>query len=239
VKAGDTAARQALIERYVPLARSLAFRYSRSGEPSDDLAQVASLGLVKAVDRWEPGLGHAFSSYAVPTILGELRRYFRDATWIVRPPRALLELSLEVERMRAPLGAALGREPSVADLADRLGRPVSEVDEAIEAFSSRVARSLDLPVTEGEHETTIVDLLGDEDGGYEQAEARTVIEGLMAALDERGRTIVHLRYQHDLLQSDIASLVGLSQMHVSRLLSVSLERLSAYASGLELRFQPA
>ena len=236
---GDAAARRALIERYIPLARSLALRYSRSGEPIDDLSQIASLGLVKAVDRWEPAMGHAFSSYAVPTILGELRRYFRDATWMVRPPRGLLELSLDVEKLREPLGAALGREPTVAELADHLDRPAGEVAQAIEAFASRVARSLDIPVAEGEHETTIVDLLGHEDDGYEQAEARTVIDGLMPVLDQRARTILHLRYEHDLLQSEIATTVGLSQMHVSRVISSSLERLSAYASGLELRLQPA
>ena len=236
---GDAAARRALIERYIPLARSLALRYSRSGEPIDDLSQIASLGLVKAVDRWEPAMGHAFSSYAVPTILGELRRYFRDATWMVRPPRGLLELSLDVEKLREPLGAALGREPTVAELADHLDRPAGEVDQAVEVFASRVARSLDIPVAEGEHETTIVDLLGHEDDGYEQAEARTVIDGLMPVLDQRARTILHLRYEHDLLQSEIATTVGLSQMHVSRVISSSLERLSAYASGLELRLQPA
>ena len=111
--------------------------------------------------------------------------------------------------------------------------------QAIEAFASRVARSLDIPVAEGEHETTIVDLLGHEDDGYEQAEARTVIGGLMPVLDQRARTILHLRYEHDLLQSEIATTVGLSQMHVSRVISSSLERLSAYASGLELRLPPA
>jgi len=236
---GDAAARRALIERYIPLARSLALRYSRSGEPIDDLSQIASLGLVKAVDRWEPAMGHAFSSYAVPTILGELRRYFRDATWMVRPPRGLLELSLDVEKLREPLGAVLGHEPTVAELADHLDRPAGEVAQALQAFASRVARSLDIPVAEGEHETTIVDLLGHEDDGYEQAEARTVIDGLMPVLDQRARTILHLRYEHDLLQSEIATTVGLSQMHVSRVISSSLERLSAYASGLELRLQPA
>jgi RNA polymerase sigma-B factor len=238
-QAGDATARRALIERYVPLARSLALRYSRTGEPLDDLAPVASLALIKAVDRWEPAMGHAFSSYAVPTILGELRRYFRDATWIVRPPRGMLELSLVIERLREPLGAALGHEPTVADLADHLDRPASEVAQAIEAMASRVARSLDTPIAEGEHETTVVDLVGQEDDGYEQAEAKAVIDGLMAVLDQRARTILHMRYEHDLLQSDIASAVGLSQMHVSRVISSSLERLSAYAGALESRLQPA
>jgi RNA polymerase sigma-B factor len=238
-QAGDAAARRALIERYVPLARSLALRYSRSGEPLEDLVQVASVALIKAVDRWEPALGHAFSSYAVPTILGELRRYFRDSTWMVRPPRGLLELSLVIERLREPLAAALGHEPTIAELADHLDRPASEVAQAQEAFASRAARSLDTPVAEGEHDTTIVDLLGQDDDGYEQAEARTVIDGLMPILDQRARTILHMRYEHDLLQADIAMAVGLSQMHVSRVISSSLERLSTYAAGLELHLQAA
>jgi RNA polymerase sigma-B factor len=237
--AGDARARRELIERYVPLARRLALRYRWSGEAPDDLIQVASLALLKIVDRWHPEMGYAFSSYAVPTILGELRRYFRDATWMVRPPRGLLELSLVIERLREPLGAALGHEPTVAELADHLDRPASEVAQALEAFASRVARSLDTPVAEGEHDTTIVDLLGQDDDGYEQAEARTVIDGLMPILDQRARTILHMRYEHDLLQADIAMAVGLSQMHVSRVISSSLERLSTYAAGLELHLEPA
>jgi RNA polymerase sigma factor (sigma-70 family) len=121
--AGDVQARRELIERYVPLARRLALRYRRSGEAPDDLIQVASLALVKVVDRWHAEMGYAFSSYAVPTILGDLRRYFRDATWIVRPPRGLIELSLLVESERQKLGAVLGRDPTVAELAERLDRP--------------------------------------------------------------------------------------------------------------------
>jgi RNA polymerase sigma-B factor len=239
VQAGDAAARRELIERYLPLARSLARRYVRTGEPLDDLIQVASLALVKAVDRWEPAMGYELSSFAVPTILGELRRYFRDATWTVRPPRALQELSLDVERHRDPLRAALGHEPTVAELAARLDRPVSEVAEAIAAWGSRMARSLDIPVTSDEDDTVILDLLGHEDEGFERAEARTVIERLMPALDQRARTILRMRYEHDLLQSEIAAAVGLSQMHVSRVIHASLERLTDYASALESRLQPA
>jgi len=239
MQAGDAAARRELVERYLPLARSLACRYLRSGEPLDDLIQVASLALVKAVDRWEPALGYEFSSFAVPTILGELRRYFRDATWIVRPPRGLLELSLDVERQREPLRAALGHEPTVRELADRLGRPANDVAEAVEAWGSRVARSLDLPVAPDEDDTVIVDLLGHEDVGYERVDAKTVVDRLMPAIDRRARTILSMRYQDDLLQSEIAAAVGVSQMHVSRVLSSSLERLTAYAATLEAHLQPA
>ena len=238
-RAGDAAARRELIERYVPLARSLAHRYSRAGEPMDDLVQVACLAVVKAVDRWEPAFGYAFSSYAVPTVLGELRRYFRDATWMVRPPRSLLELSLDVERQREPLGAALGHEPTVAELADHLGRTASEVARAIEASASRVARSLETTLGHDEDEQAFADLLGREDEGYDRAEARTVIDRLTPILDQRARTILAMRYDDDLLQCEIAKAVGLSQIQVSRLISTSLERLSTYASALELRLQPA
>ena len=136
-RAGDRRARQTLIERHLPLARSLARRYRRTREPMDDLIQVASLGLIKAVDRWDPDRGLAFSTFAVPTILGELRRYFRDSTWVVRPPRELLELSLCVERLREPLGATLGSDPTAVELAERLGRPPEAIAEALRAGQAR------------------------------------------------------------------------------------------------------
>src|SRR4051794_19471243 len=145
-RAGDPRARGALIERYLPLARTLALRYRDTIEPLDDLIQVASVGLIKAVDRWEPERGFAFSSYAVPTILGELRRYFRDATWIVRPPRELLELSLAIERSRASLQAATGREPGVEDFAAHLQRDPQRVAEALQAAGCRSASSLESEV---------------------------------------------------------------------------------------------
>src|SRR3954449_4666106 len=168
-----------LIERYLPLARRLALRYCRSGEAPDDLIQVASLALLKIVDRWDPALGYAFSTYAVPTILGELRRYFRDATWIVRPPRGLVELSLVVESERHKLGAVLGREPTVAELAERLDRPHAAVSAAVEAHAARVPRSLDSTAEEAERgPVTIGDIIGCDDAEYERAEARTTIERL-------------------------------------------------------------
>jgi RNA polymerase sigma-B factor len=239
-RAGDLPARRALIERYLPLARKLAHRYGRSGEPLDDLGQVAAIALMKAVDRWDPGMGHAFSSYAVPTILGDLRRYFRDATWMVRPPRGLLELSLVLERLREPLRAALGHEPTLAELAEHVGCPAGEVAEAIEASASRWARSLDLPVCDADPEkATVADLIGREDDGFDHAEARTLIEQLTTILDQRARDILHMRFEHDLLQSEIAAAIGCSQMQVSRVIRTSLERLSAHASALELRLQPA
>jgi RNA polymerase sigma-B factor len=232
---GDQAARDELIERYMPLARSLALRYRRASEPLDDLIQVASMGLVKAVDRWDPGRGLAFSSYAVPTILGELRRYFRDATWDVRPARDLQELCLAVEEAREALWVELGHSPTVDDLARHLRRTSEEVFEALQATEGRSVRSLDAPVHEEDGDSASAgDLLGSADPEYERVEAGVTIERLTGILDERAREILRLRFSEDLLQSEIAERVGCSQMHVSRILRSSLERLFAYGEGLKV-----
>jgi RNA polymerase sigma-B factor len=229
--AGDARARRELIERYLPLARRLALRYRWSGEAPDDLIQVASLALLKIVDRWHPEMGYAFSSYAVPTILGELRRHFRDATWIVRPPRGLIELSLLIARERQKFGAMLGRDPTVAELAERLDRTHAAVSAAVEAYASRVARSLDSTADDAEPDhATIGDLIGLDEAEYERAEARTTIERLTSILDARARDVLRMRFQHDLRQSEIAAAIGCSQMQVSRIIRTSLERLSAHAS---------
>jgi RNA polymerase sigma-B factor len=229
---GDAGAREELIERYMPLARSLALRYRRASEPLDDLVQVASVGLVKAVDRWDPDRGLAFSSYAVPTILGELRRYFRDATWDVRPARDLQELCLSVEEARETLWGELGRSPTVADLAERLDRSPEEVVEALQATEGRSVRSLDAPVHEEEGTSASAgDLIGAEDAEFDRVEAGITIERMTGILDERAREILRLRFQEDLLQSEIAERVGCSQMHVSRIIRASLERLYAYGKG--------
>ena len=231
-KGGDGAARDELIERYMPLARSLALRYRRASEPLDDLVQVASVGLVKAVDRWDPDRGLAFSSYAVPTILGELRRYFRDATWDVRPARDLQELCLSVEEAREALWAELGRSPTVGDIAGRLDRGEEEIVEALQATEGRSVRSLDAPVHEEEGASASAgDLLGAEDAEFDRVEAGITIEKMTGILDDRAREILRLRFQEDLLQSEIAERVGCSQMHVSRIIRSSLERLYAYGTG--------
>ena len=229
---GEAAARDELIERYMPLARSLALRYRRTSEPLDDLIQVASIGLVKAVDRWDPGRGLAFSSYAVPTILGELRRYFRDSTWDVRPARDLQELCLSVEKARDELWLDLGHSPTVAELAEHVGRPPEEVLEALQASEGRTLRSLDVPVHEEEGGSASAgELIGDADPGFERVEAGATIEQLMSILDDRAREILRLRFGEDLLQSEIAARVGCSQMHVSRIIRSSLERLYAFGRG--------
>jgi RNA polymerase sigma-B factor len=232
---GEQGARDQLIERYMPLARSLALRYRRASEPLDDLVQVASVGLVKAVDRWEPDRGLAFSSYAVPTILGELRRYFRDSTWDVRPARDLQELCLAVEEAREAMWIELGRSPTVADIAGHLNRRPEEVVEALQATEGRSLRSLDAPVHEEEGDSASAgELIGHVDPGFARVEAGVTIEHLTAILDERAREILRLRFQEDLLQSEIAERVGCSQMHVSRIIRSSLEKLYAYGSGLKV-----
>jgi RNA polymerase sigma-B factor len=232
---GDHGARDELIERYMPLARSLALRYRRATEPLDDLIQVASMGLVKAVDRWDAERGLAFSSYAVPTILGELRRYFRDSTWDVRPARDLQELCLAVEEARDELWIELGHSPTVNDIAAHLNREPEAIIEALQASEGRSVRSLDAPVHEEDGDSASAgDLLGTEDPEYERVEAGVTIDRLTGILDDRAREILRLRFSEDLLQSEIAERVGCSQMHVSRILRSSLERLFAYGEGLQV-----
>ena len=227
---GDGRARTELIERYMPLARSLALRYRRASEPLDDLIQVASVGLVKAVDRWDPGRGLAFSSYAVPTILGEIRRYFRDSTWDVRPARDLQELALHVEEARDTLWAEIGRSPTVGDIARHVGKTQEQVIEALHAGDARSLKSLDAPVHDAEEDSaTAGELVGSRDPGYDQVDAGVTIELMSGVLDAREREILRLRFHDDLLQSEIAERMGCSQMHVSRIIRRSLERLSAFA----------
>ena len=195
------------------------------------MTQVSSLALVKIVDRWHPDMGCAFSSYAVPTILGELRRYFRDATWIVRPPRGPTELSRLVESERRKFGAVRGREPTLAELAERLDRPHAAVSAAAEGRASRVPRSLGSTTDDAEPDpATIGDVIGLDDAEYEPAEARTTIERLTSILDQRARDVLRMRFQHDLRQWEIAAAIGCSQVQVSRIIRTSLERLSAHAS---------
>jgi RNA polymerase sigma-B factor len=226
----DRKARNALIERHLPLARALALRYRRSPEEIDDLVQVASLGLVKAVDCWDPDRGVAFTRFAVPTILGELRHHLRDNSWCVRPPRRIQDLSQSIGRARRELRAATDGEPTIAELADRLGRSRAEVTEAVLASRGRTASSLDTPRDEdGAGSDAAVDALSQLDPGYARVDARATIERLIAVLDDRARAVLHLRFDHDLVQSQIAAVVGCSQMHVSRILAASLEALGTQA----------
>jgi RNA polymerase sigma-B factor len=223
---GDAAAREALVARFLPLARQLARRYQRGGEQLDDLVQVASLGLLKAIDRFDPARETAFSSFAVPTILGELKRHFRDKGWSVRVPRDLQELAVKVDKVADEMSREIGRAPTPAELAERTGTTLEQVLEAREASAAYRAVSLDRPRTEDEDEgESYADAVGAEDPGYGIAEDAATVERLMRVLSEREREVLRLRFEEDLTQSEIGERVGVSQMHVSRLIRQSVARL--------------
>jgi RNA polymerase sigma-B factor len=222
---GDLHARRQLIERYLPLARSLARRYERRGESPDDLGQVASLGLVKAIDRFDPERGLRFSSYAVPTMLGELRRYFRDSAWALHVPRDMQERVLKVNAAVERLSGELGRSPSPQQIADELNLPVEEVLEAIAANAAYETASLDTPLRSGDDDSqTVAETRGETDERFELIEDRASIGPALKTLPERERRILHLRFVEDLTQTEIAQRIGISQMHVSRLTRRALER---------------
>jgi RNA polymerase sigma-B factor len=228
--AGDRRARNELIERWLPLAHSVARRYQRSGEPVDDLVQVASFALVKAVDRYDPAQGNAFSSYAVPTIVGELKRHFRDHGWAVRPPRGLQELTLRVESTATRLATQLDRPPIVRELAAATNSTHQEILEALQARTGRDALSLQAPHGDGHNpHAALQDVLGDRDAGYDQAEMRTFLGGVMTGLPRRTREILRLRFEEDLTQGEIGELFGISQMQVSRIIRHAIGRLRALA----------
>jgi len=223
---GDPAAREQLVTRFLPLARQLARRYQRGGEQLDDLIQVASLGLLKAIDRFDPARETAFSSFAVPTILGELKRHFRDKGWSVRVPRDLQELAVKVDRVGDEMSRELGRAPTPAELAERTGTTLEQVLEAREASAAYRAVSLDRPRSEDEEEgDSYADAFGAVDPGFGLAEDAATVERLMRVLNEREREVLRLRFAEDLTQSEIGQRVGVSQMHVSRLIRQSIARL--------------
>jgi RNA polymerase sigma-B factor len=228
---GDLAAREELVERFLPLARDLALRYAYSDQPFDDLLQVASLGLLKAIDRFEPGRGSKFTSYAAPTILGELKRHFRDKGWAVHVPRELQERTLAVGRETEALSKQLGRSPKPREVAQALGCPVEQVLEAQEAAGSYEAASLDAPsAREDDESASLVDLIGSEDTAYQVVEDRDAIVRTWHELPELERTALELRFVHDLTQREVGDRIGYSQMHVSRLLRRALSRLESAAA---------
>jgi RNA polymerase sigma-B factor len=227
---GDMAAREALVERFLPLARQLARRYQHGGEQLDDLVQVASLGLLKAIDRFDPARETAFSSFAVPTILGELKRHFRDKGWSVRVPRDLQELTVRVDRVTEQLARELGRAPTLAEVAERTGHSEEQVLEAREAAGAYRAVSLDRPRDDDEEgEGTVGAAMGTEDPGFGVAEDAATVQRLMRVLSEREREVLRLRFAEDLTQSEIGVRVGVSQMHVSRLIRQAISQLRAEA----------
>jgi RNA polymerase sigma-B factor len=228
---GDLAAREELVQRFLPLARNLALRYTYTDEPLDDLLQVASLGLIKAIDRFEPGRGTKFTSYAAPTILGELKRHFRDKGWALHVPRDLQERTLAVSRETEALSKRLGRSPTVREVAAALGYSVEQVLEASAAAVSYEAASLDAPAAGDDDEAaTLLDLLGGDDAAYELVEDLDAIASAWRGLPEIERKIVELRFMHDLSQREIGERIGYSQMHVSRLLRRALTHLEHAAA---------
>jgi RNA polymerase sigma-B factor len=223
---GDRGARDALIERFLPLARQLARRYAGAGENLEDLIQVASIGLVKAVDRFDASRGVAFSSYAVPTMLGEIKRYFRDSGWAVHVPRGVQERVMKVDRASKALGSKLGRPPSVAEIATAIEASQEEVLEAMEASQAYDAVSLDAPRAAGDNEADpFGESLGADDERFDLVEHGAAIAGPLSRLPPRDRIVLHLRFSEDMTQSEIAERIGVSQMQVSRLIRRALARL--------------
>jgi RNA polymerase sigma-B factor len=226
-RAGNDSARDQLVEQYLPLVRKIASRYSGRGEPLEDLIQVGSIGLVLSIERFDVDRGVKFTTYAVPTIVGEIQRHFRDRAWAVHVPRRMKELSLKLTRAIETLTSDLGRSPTIAELAEEAGVEEEEVVEALEvgrAYASRsLTRSLDSDDGVG---AELIDLIDDEERGYEAAENRELLASGLKALDDRERRIVHLRFVEGLTQSQIAVEIGISQMHVSRLIRRALEKLS-------------
>ncbi|WP_330186211.1 RNA polymerase sigma factor SigF [Dactylosporangium sp. AC04546] len=214
-----------LIELYLPLAEYLARRFRNRGEPQDDLNQVANLGLIKAVDGYDPARGAPFASYAIPMIVGELKRHFRDKGWDVRVPRRLQELRLELGRVTGPLAQALGRSPTVADLAARLGVSEEEVIEGLESGHAYRALSINVPANGEDHGAELADLLGGVDRDLEAVDDRESLRPLIARLPAREQHILAMRFFGNMTQIQIATNLGISQMHVSRLLAHALARL--------------
>jgi RNA polymerase sigma-B factor len=230
-RTGDLAAREELVERCLPLARELARRYSYTDEPFDDLFQVASLGLIKAIDRFDPDRGAKFSSYAAPTILGELKRHFRDKGWALHVPRDLQESTLAVGREAEALSKQLGRSPKPREVAHAIGCSVEEVLEAQQASASYEAASLDAPTARDDDQAApLVDLLGGEDSAYELVAERDAIASTWKALPDVERSVLELRFMHNLNQREIGERIGYSQMHVSRLLRRALSQLETAAA---------
>lgn len=225
-KSGDPRAREELVDRFLPLARNLARRYSGAREPFDDLLQVASLGLVKAIDRFDVDRGAAFSSFAVPTILGELKRYFRDLGWAVHVPRGAQEQALKVQEAQERLTTKTGRPPTVTDLAEYLEIPIEDVLDALETAAAHHSASLDAPREDGDDESgTLVDVFGQEDHRYELVDQTVTVSAAARQLSARERKVLALRFVQDMTQTQIADEIGVSQMQVSRILRRALSRL--------------
>ncbi len=218
--------RHTLIEEWLPTAHRLAHRFAHRGEPLDDLKQVAAFALIKAADGYDPAYGHEFRSYAIPTIVGELKRYFRDSGWGVRVPRQLQERSMDITKTTTELTQDLGRVPTTQELAGKLGLRVEEVLEGQTAARAYSATSLQAPVGDGEEGSVVLgELFGDDDPAFELTDDLVSLRPALAELSPREQQALALRFYGDMTQSQIAARIGTSQMHVSRLLSRSLAQL--------------
>jgi RNA polymerase sigma-B factor len=226
VRDRDPAIREELVQRHLPFAKRLALRYRGVSESFDDLLQVASLGLLNAIDRFDPERGIPFTAFASPTILGELKRHFRDRVWTVRVPRSLHDQMAEVDKAIAELTKEFQRSPSVREIAAHLELEQTDVLEVMEANHNRRPLSLDHPAGgEEPDEATPADWIGTEDEGYELVEGRIALDAALPYLDERERLVLRLRFSEDMTQSQIAERIGHSQMHVSRILRRALTRI--------------
>jgi RNA polymerase sigma-B factor len=226
----DPVDRDLLVERFMPLARSLASRYLRRDEPFDDIFQVACLGLLKAIDGFDVSRGRAFSSYAVPTIVGEIKRHYRDKTWMVHVPRDLQDLTLAVDRAAQQLERELLRKPTVPEIAEKLEVGDEDVLEALQASRAHRVGSLDAPVRDEEDPaSTVGERIGTPEPGFRLAEHRAVLGRLMTTLSARDRLVLRLRYEEDLTQEQIGERVGISQMQVSRVLRQCIVKLRGVA----------
>jgi RNA polymerase sigma-B factor len=221
----DPAIREELVARNLPFAKRLARRYRGASESFDDLLQVASLALVNAIDRFDPDRGIPFSAFASPTILGELKRHFRDRAWTVRVPRGLHDRMAQVDKAVSELTEKLQRSPSIGEIAERLELEPTDVLEVLEANHNRRPLSLDRPVGDESEETSPADWVGEEDKNFELVEGRVALDAALPHLDERERLVLRLRFVDDLTQSQIAEQIGHSQMHVSRILRRALARI--------------
>jgi RNA polymerase sigma-B factor len=220
----DERLKEDLTGRFLPLARSVALRYRGASEPLEDLVQVASLGLVKALDGFDPARGHSFSAYAVPTMLGELRRHFRDRVWSVHLPRGLQERTLDVREANERLSDELGHSPSPAQVGDRLGMTEKEVLEALQAEEARRTLSLDAPrKREDDESAPAVEAIGEDDLDYDAVESQMAAENV--DLTKRERLVLRLRFGRDLNQYEIGRIIGVSQMQVSRIMRGALRKL--------------
>jgi RNA polymerase sigma-B factor len=229
----DPALKEELTHRFLPLARSLALRYRGASEQLEDLIQVASLGLIKALDGFDPERGPSFIAYAAPTILGELRRHFRDRVWELRLPRGLQERTMAIQDAAQKLADEHGRTPSAAEIAERLDLTDEEVVEALQAEEARRTLSLDVPRSREDAESApMVETVGTSEEGFDRVEAQLAAEE--APLSERERTVLRLRFEEDLNQYEIGRRLGVSQMQVSRIMRRALRKLLDAVQGDEL-----